>query len=263
MLPDMSVRLPSGATVDQPEYRFKIDAYTPETFPMARLAGYMGDLAVLLGEKERVHFVRLEPGSTVLVQRIGRESAPRVLDRLRALRPTEGQGADDALRAFRDIDRRLAADNATGQLCADDGAQIIRFPGCERPRPLTFGSFRQPGSLDGVLIRLGGMGEPVPVHLQDECAVHHCFGTREMARRLALHLYEAPLRVHGTGRWERDAEGAWQLKRFDIADFETLDDSPLSVVLARLRRVPGNDWRAVENPYAELQRLRHGPGEVH
>jgi hypothetical protein len=58
-------------------------------------------------------------------------------------------------------------------------------------------------------------------------------------------------------------EGAWQLKRFDIADFETLDDSPLGVVLDRLRRMPGSDWRAVDDPYAELQRLRQGPGEVH
>jgi hypothetical protein len=257
------VRLSSGVTVDQPEYRFKIDAYTPETFPMARLAAYMGDLAVLLGEQEHVHFVRLEPGSTVLVQRIDRESAPRVRDRIRALRPSEGQGADDALSAFKTINRRLAEDNATGQLCGNDGAQIIRFPGCEQPQPLTFGAFRQPGSLDGVLIRLGGTGETVPVHLEDDCAIHHCFATREIARRLAPHLYEAPLRVHGTGRWERDAEGAWQLKRFDIADFETLDDSPLGVVLDRLRRVPGSDWRAVDDPYAELQQLRHGPGEVH
>ena len=33
VLPGKIVRLASGATVDQPEYRFKIDAYTPETFP--------------------------------------------------------------------------------------------------------------------------------------------------------------------------------------------------------------------------------------
>ncbi len=135
MLSGKIVRLASGATVDQPEYRFKIDAYTPETFPMARLAAYMGDLAVLLGEKEHVHFVRLEPGSTVLVQRIDRESAPRVRDRIRALRPSEGQGAGDALSAFKAIDRRLAEDNATGELCGDGGAQIIRFPAASSLSP--------------------------------------------------------------------------------------------------------------------------------
>jgi hypothetical protein len=32
------------------EYRFRIDAFTPETMPMARLAEYMSQLAQLLGE---------------------------------------------------------------------------------------------------------------------------------------------------------------------------------------------------------------------
>jgi hypothetical protein len=71
------------------------------------------------------------------------------------------------------------------------------------------------------------------------------------------------LRVHGTGRWERDAEGAWNLKRFNIADFEVLEDAPLSAVVERLRQVPGSGWKEIEDPYAELQRLRQGPDEVH
>ena len=32
------------------EYRFSIDAYTPATMPMARLAEYMAQLALILGE---------------------------------------------------------------------------------------------------------------------------------------------------------------------------------------------------------------------
>lgn len=52
------VRLSNGATMDPPEYRFKIDAYTPETLPMARLAGELGvaDAAgVELGLDQREH----------------------------------------------------------------------------------------------------------------------------------------------------------------------------------------------------------------
>jgi hypothetical protein len=52
------------------EYRLRIDAFTPETLPMSRLAEYMADLATLLGEQERVHFARLENGSTALVHTI-------------------------------------------------------------------------------------------------------------------------------------------------------------------------------------------------
>jgi hypothetical protein len=250
--------------VEKPaEYRFRIDAYTPDTIPMWRLAEYMHDLADLLGEREHVHFARLEAGSTVLVQRIDAESAPKVQARIQAIKHAEGEGPEDALHAFRAIDRRLAEDNAVGHLCGEDGAEIIRFPGREKPQPLTFGAFRQPGSLDGVLIRLGGKDETVPVHLQEEGTVHKCNATREMARRLATHLFGATLRVHGSGRWERDAEGAWLLKRFDIESFEILDDEPLATVVERLRQIPGSGWKDLDDPYAELQRLRRGSDEVH
>jgi hypothetical protein len=245
------------------EYKFRIDAYTPATMPMSRLAEYMQDLAALLGEKEHVHFVRLDPGSTVLVQQIDRESVPRVHARVSAINVTEGEGPEDALRAFKALDRRLAEDNATGHLCTGDGAEIIRFPGCEKAKPLTFGAFTQPGSLDGLLIKIGGKDETVPAHIQEGDTVYICNATREMARRLAPHLFAATLRVHGNGRWERDAEGNWNLKRFNIAEFEVLEDAPLSEVVARLRQVQGCGWKEIDDPYTELQHLRQGPEEAH
>jgi hypothetical protein len=244
------------------EYRFKIDAYTPDTIPMARLAEYMQDIAALLGEKEHVHFVRLEEGSTTLVQKIDSESLPKVRARVTAINVAQGEGPEDALRAFKAIDRRLAEDNAVGHLY-HGGTEIIHFPGCEKARPLTFGAFNQPGSLDGVLIKLGGRDDTVPVHLQEGEAVHICNATRDMARRLSPHLFTDTLRVHGTGRWERDAEGAWQLRRFTITAFEVLEDAPLSAVVERLREVPGSGWKEIDDPFAELQRLRQGPDEAH
>ena len=63
------------------EYRFRIDAYSPETMPMARLAEYMAELALLLGEPSAVHFKRLARGSTVLVNSVDREAAPKVRQR--------------------------------------------------------------------------------------------------------------------------------------------------------------------------------------
>ena len=47
---------------DQHEYRFVIDALSPDTLPMARLAEYMGELARLLGRPDQVHFERLGGG---------------------------------------------------------------------------------------------------------------------------------------------------------------------------------------------------------
>ena len=236
------------------EYRFIIDAYSPDSLPMSRLAEYMADLARLLGETERVHFLRLEPGSTVLVQVVEPEAAPVVRDRIHAVAGNEA--TDDAIKAFDALNQRLAQDNATGSLCEGGNDEVIRFPGCEQSRPLTFGAFNQPGLLDGVLIRIGGRDDTVPVHVRDGDTIHMCNATREMARRLANHLYGATLRVYGNGRWERNADGLWLLKRFNITGFEELDDAPLGEVVERLRVVEGSGWKTIDDPALELQRLR-------
>ena len=242
----------------QYEYRFIIDAYSPNTLPMSRLAEYMADLARLLGEAERVHFVRLEPGSTALVQFVEPEAVPKVRNRIGTI--AHDEAPEDAARAFKALNRRLADDNAVGSLREGNDAEVIRFPGREQPQPLTFGAFNQSGTLDGVLIRIGGKDDTVPVHLQDGDTIHVCNATREMARRLAVHLYGATLRVQGEGRWEREADGVWLLKRFNISEFKELSDAPLSEVVGRLRGVKGNGWKNVDDPAVELQQLR-GPDE--
>ena len=60
-------------------YEFYIDAFTPETVPMARLAGYMADFAELLGHREHVHFGKLKQGRGSTIRRwasAGAESDP-------------------------------------------------------------------------------------------------------------------------------------------------------------------------------------------
>ena len=245
---------------EQREYRFVIDACSPDTLPMARLAEYMGELARLLGRPDQVHFVRLEEGSAVLVQRVEPEAAPDVKERLHALQ--QDNPPDDAAKAFVALNRYLADDNATGILQEGGGADVIRFPGGEEPAPVTFGAFNQTGALDGVLIRIGGRDDTVPAHLRDGETIHLCNATREMARRLAVHLYGPPLRVHGNGRWERDADGDWVMKRFNITSFDVLDDAPLGEVAQRLRDVEGSGWKEIEDPTAELRHLR-GLEEAH
>jgi hypothetical protein len=243
------------------EYRFKIDAYTPATSPMARLAEYMTDLAALLGEPENVHFEHLEEGSTVLVQRIEEPAFPKVRARIRAVE--RGDAPADALKAFGNLDRRLAADNATGVLSGGETAEIIRFPGRDRPKPLDYGGFRQHGSLDGVLIRIGGKDKSVHALLQEGDQTWRCEMTRDMARCLRSHLFERPIRVFGEGRWRRDTEGGWHLERFVVTSFEVLDDAPWHETVARLRAIEGAEWRDLADPLAELRDIRTGGDETH
>jgi len=243
------------------EYRFKIDAFTPATLPMARLAEYMADLAIILGEPENVHFVRLEESSAVLVQRVDDVARPKVMQRVNDV--LSGNAPGDAMKAFRRTNKRLKDDNCIASLSEDEGAEIIRFPGRDQEEPVSFGAFNQDGTLDGVVIVVGGTSDPVPVHLQHSDGTHNCYATREIAKTLGPYLFGPEVRVRGAGRWLRNEEGGWDMQRFTISSFEILDNQPLSAVVARLRDVPGSGWDDVEDPWGELQSLRHGPNETH
>ena len=237
-------------------YRFVIDALAPDRVPMARLAEYIADLARLFGHKEHVHFERVESGSLAVVQHVEQDYAVPVQERLGAAHNAEGV-PDDMADAVESLNRRLAQDGATARLRNSRGAEIIYFPGRDKPPPQTFGPFKQQCAFDGVLIRVGGKDDTVPVHLQAGDAIHICNSTRDMARRLAPHLYQGTLRVWGEGRWEREANGHWNLIRFDISKFEQLDDAPIDEVVQRLREVKGSGWRQFDDPLVEIQRLRH------
>lgn len=69
--------------MEDAEYTSKIDAFTPDSLPMARLAEYLAALADLIGHKASTHFVRLERGSTKLVHKVEATDAPKVERRLR------------------------------------------------------------------------------------------------------------------------------------------------------------------------------------
>jgi hypothetical protein len=245
------------------EYRFRIvDSFTPETLPMERLGEYVAALAKLLGERDNVHFGSVEPGSAVVVAVIDVPAQPKVRDRLAAVR--HGHGPSDAQKAFADLDEMLRKDNATGALSNEGGDVIIPFPGRNRPEPLVYGPFRQDGTIDGQLIRVGGKDETVPVHLRDGAIIHTgLICTPEIARRIAPYLYGPTLRVHGTGTWFRTGVGAWELQRFRINDFEVLDEAPLPAVVGHLRKAVESEWSELPDPVGALLAERHGDEDAH
>lgn len=98
---------------------FYIDAYSPETITLAKLADYMADFAALLGRDNVVHFAGLEKGSTKLAARVEFEDLPKVTTRLHDIR--RGNPPKDAVRLFAQIDTRLANDNAIGRIFIEDG----------------------------------------------------------------------------------------------------------------------------------------------
>jgi hypothetical protein len=237
------------------EYRFKIDAYSPETMPMSRLARYALELAEVLGEPAAVHLMRVDPGSTVLVQKIDYEAVPKIKERVIGLR--RGEAPRDAARAYAAINKLLREDNAVGFLRERKaGAVLLRFPGREEPEE-KYPAIREYGSIDGEVIRIGGADETVHVVLESEGRqISGCWCDRSIGKELGHKLFE-PVRLFGRGRWLRDSDGNWTLDNFKIEHFESLRDTPLSAAVESVQKIPV-EWS--EDAYSELKLIRHGPG---
>lgn len=237
---------------------FYIDAYSPDTIPMAKLADYMADFAALLGKENAVHFAGLQEGSTKIAARVEFEDFPKVTTRLHDIR--RGNLTKDTAKIFSQIDARLANDNAVGRILIEEGvgepAELLAFPGRTREKPQSYGPFNQDGHLDGLLIAVGGKDESISVRLQNgDITYTNCETNRTLARELGKHLFE-PIRIHGTGRWVREADGKWTLMRFRVHRFEVLGTESLRDTVSALRAVRGSGWKKIKDPLAELEDLR-------
>jgi hypothetical protein len=239
----------------QREYRFEIDAFSPATIPMARLAEYVSDLAKMFGNNSSVHLGRIEPGSTVPVILVDWEAEPKVRERLKAVRNHEGP--DEAQQAAKDVDRRLLQDNAKGALIDPAGSKVLRFCGRENATKLEFGPISQPGVFQGIPIKVGGENDPVPVHLEDGKDKTIVLAKRSLAKEIAQYLFTSVVRVEGTGRWTRHTDGEWEMLSFQASSFRVVEDSSLRKNLDDLRQVSA-DWKRLDDPLAELEQIRRG-----
>jgi hypothetical protein len=233
----------------------KIDGYTPHTLPMVRLADYLRDLAALLGAENDAHFIEVSEGSAELVHEIPEPNYIAIQSRVIAAQ--RGAGPPDAVRGYRDLKTKLRHDQKQAEFLNDRGRKVIEFPSQEA-EPI-FGSVTQPGSLEGILIKLGGRDETVPVHLQDADRYYKCTATRAMAKELRAQLFERPIRIHGNGRWNRNDDGEWTLEWFKITGWEPLNDDALEAVLSRMR-IAESGWDKIADPLQELRRIRKGNG---
>lgn len=234
-------------------YELYIDALSPATIPMARLADYMADFAALLGHEEHVRFEGVKAGSLSLLSRVEAIAQNKVRRRMDEVR--YGNGPKSAMRAYQSLDARLAEDNAVGKI-VHRSANVMEFPGRTRAVERSIGPIEQSGTLDGEIIQIGGRDETINVHLKMDDDVVHCVTTKAVARRLAHHLFGPPVRLSGVGAWSRAESGTWTVRRFTINDFHTLDRTPLPKLFEGLRSklAPGPHGR--QNPAAFLRQLR-------
>jgi hypothetical protein len=167
----------------------------------------------------------------------------------------------EVARHYRKLNEMLRNDNAKGTLQEGDKV-VVRFTGREMTPRL--GPIIEEGELVGVLVRIGGTTHTVHATLAaEDRTLPPCDLAPELARRMAPHLYGAPLRMLGTGRWFREPHGEWVLEQFRVRDFEVLRHESLLDTVGRLRAIEGNEWQTVDDPWGELHRIRRGtePGD--
>jgi len=238
------------------EYKLKIDAYSPTSMPLSRLTEYLRDLVTILGEDQNVHLVRIEEGSTVPVALIEPEAVPKVDHRLQEIEREIAPA--NVMQAVRRMNRRLRMDGASGSIINPDGDNVIIFPGAAE-ESLEYGPLNQAGTLDGIPVMVGGINDPVPVHLEGRRGEHYlCEASRTVAREIAKGLFNTIVRASGVGRWLRNTEGEWELVLFKIADFKPMglvSDLSLKDTLEELRQIPAK-WKDMPDPIGELARLR-------
>jgi hypothetical protein len=248
--------------MDRNRFRFKIDDLTLETISMKRLLEYLDDLASILGEQKHVHLAEIRTGSIEAIIDTDAEAAPKIERRVKEATRNNGvepTGPPEAIRAAKSLMERLHQDKTGAVFMFEAGAEIVRFENGQRETTAqVFGPFNQEGTLDGVVVRVGGINDPVPVHLESDEGSYQCLASRSVARELARHIFETPLRVYGQGRWLRNADGEWHLESFTIRDFHPLVDETAGSALAKLRAVPGNEWNEIDAPLAEAAKLRDG-----
>lgn len=235
-------------------YKLKIDAYTPETIPMARLAGYLLELSSLFGEKDSVHFNGLDSGSTQIVSRVQYEAAPKVRDRV-SIASTDDEDQVIA-KAYSNLNEMLREDNADATL-SRNGSNVLIFPGRRSVRHPKMGPFTQDAVKDGVLIRIGGKDKSAHATIEESDGTPWRFEiTRTLAKQLAPYLFGKPVRLIGQGRFYRDETGQWKYNSLRAAQFKVLDDAPLAEVVERIRRLTADTWQPDVDAIALMTSLR-------
>ena len=248
-------------TITEDFYDLRIDAYTPNTIPMARLAEYLQQLSNLFGEKERVHFSGLEAGSTRLLCAVECEAAFMV--RQNVAGAPLGDESSEPTRAYKQINKMLR-ENSTDAELYRNGAKVLSFPGNQALLLSKLGPFTQDLIKEGMLVRIGGRDASAHATLEDSDGGTWSFEvTRELARQLAAYLFGNPVRLIGQGRCLRDENGEWQYSGLRASRFEPLDAASLAEVVNGIRRHSAGIWRRDVDMAAFLESLRGVNSENH
>lgn len=238
------------------QIKFRISSLTPDTLSMGRLAQYLACLAGMYGNHDDVRFKGVRKGSAVLVA----EAFPDIVDgierRLRLINTSETD--DKAQRAYNDLNRLLQEDHSTAYVTRPKLGKIITFPGAKQQRRTDQISVVQPVTIDGVVIRIGGKDDTIPVVIQDmegnniSCTIKG----KQNAKELSKYYLGDTIRITGNGKLTRGEDGIWKMSDVMINSYYPISDEPLDKIFNDLREIEGNGWKSLPNPIATWKKIR-------
>src|ERR1017187_2260822 len=240
---------------ERDEFLFEIDI-PARKLPMARLAEYVKDLAVMLGQEDHVHLVEIRESSTVLVPFVDDIAFQKVQKQVIAIR--NGSAPQKAMTTYAAINNRLSDDSASAVVRGAYGA-VVQFPGnTNKPVSLDLGPVIEPDSIDGEIIQIGGRDETISVYIRDKHETPViCTTTRDKGRSLAQLIFQQ-VRVTGQATWIR-ANNKWKRTQFHIDSWAPLAESSLESTIQQLRNVPTPNIDNID-PFAILAEIRGEDG---
>lgn len=224
---------------DFERFEFSVPGYTPETMPLDRLIEYLNQLMTILGNPSDLHLVDIETGSTRPVLLARHDIARKVRGRAREV--WSGGGPARAQMAFKRVRRMVAEDGGKPAVLFSKKQTILEFQGDDFAEDQVVPSVRQPTTINGKLVRIGGTGEYAQALVEDFSGnvIAGCTVDRGHAAQLGALLYK-PVQLHGIGSWSRDEKGKWQLVRFHVQTFEQMEDAEIDDVLREAAEAVSN-----------------------
>jgi len=229
-----------------------LEGRTPDQIPLERLAEYMQQLAILLGQKSDVHLARVEKGSTRIVAHLPNGGpAQRAQARVYAVR--DNRAPADAMRAFSRINAMVAEDRGPARVTFGS-AVVLRFPGTAKA-PIKAVTMRDHAVITGrlyALIEESSGQVKARIRPRNREAYVACTADEITGRKLR-NFFQDVVRVEGAGEWTRSPSGEWQCISVKIDDVRGVKDITLREAIGAIRAIepswpddPLADWDAEE-----------------
>ena len=214
-------------------FSLHIKSFTPETIPFKRLLEYLAQLEKLF-DGEDVHFIKVAKGSAAPEFIVKTDIAYKIEEKINSL-----NNADNPM--FSKFARLLQEDN-TSAYFTKNKKRIFEIKVANDN--LQKYDIKEEYELYGYVIKVGGRDDTVPLSLRDlydDSIIYNCNTNRNLAKDIAKYLFETPIKLSGVANWIKIGNSSWELKSFNIKNFDTIELTTIESDLTKLFEV-NKEW---------------------